>query len=136
MTCRVIKENSPPLAVVLSADKGVSARIGYWLSSAGHRASIARTGYAARSLMHNGTTRLLVTDRLLPPWPGLDTIFSLKQSIGGLKVAFLGDGVPDNGRLAISAGADLVLPTPVRRAHVLAAAALVDPGNWRLGCAS
>ncbi len=127
---------APPFAVVLSTDAGVNERIAYWLSTARHATATARSGYAARSLIVEGTTRLLVTDRLLPPWPGLDTIFSLKQSVARLKVAFLGDGVPDNQRLALSAGADVILPYPLRRMHVLDAAALADPASGRLACAS
>jgi len=128
--------NAPPFAVVLSADDGMNKRIAYWLSTARHAAATARSGYAARALIVDGTTRLLVTDRLLPPWPGLDTIFRLRQSVADLKVAFLGDGVPDNQRLALSAGADVILPYPLRRAHVLDAAVMADPAYGMLACAS
>ncbi|HRD76038.1 MAG TPA: hypothetical protein PK264_08865 [Hyphomicrobiaceae bacterium] len=78
---------------------------------------------------------MLITDRLLPPWPGLDTIFGLKQSISGLTIAYLSDGAPDNRRLGLQAGADLILPNPLRRAHVLEAVAHADPAG-RLECAS
>lgn len=124
------------VAVVLSADEVVSERVAYWLNAAGIRASLARTGYEARSLIQDGATRLLITDRVLPPWPGLDTVIALKRAIPGLKVAYLGDGVPDTRTLAISAGADLILPSPLRRADVLDAAATADPKYRGFACAS
>jgi DNA-binding response OmpR family regulator len=124
-----------PNAVVLSSDSNVGGRIAYWLSTAGYRPVVAETGYCAHHAIIEGSTKLLITDRLLPPWPGLDTIFALKQSISGLTVAFLGDGVPDTRRLALQAGADLILPTPLRRAHVLEAMVFADPAG-RLECAS
>ena len=122
-------------AVVLSADESVRSRITYWLIQSGHHAIGAATGYAARRSIVEGPTKLLITDRLLPPWPGLDTMFSLKQAVSSLTVGFLGDGVPDNRRLALLAGADLILPSPLRRVHVLDAMAIADPGG-RLACAS
>jgi len=125
-----------PVAVVLSAEIGVNDQIGYWLSSTGHRTAAARSGYAARRLIVAGETRLLITDRVLPPWPGLDTIVSLKQTFAGLMVAFLGDGVADTRQLALSAGADLILPRPLRRADVLQAMHMAGPARRRLECAS
>jgi DNA-binding response OmpR family regulator len=124
-----------PNAVILSSDASVGDRIAYWLSTAGHRPAVAGTGYVAHRAIVEGSTRLLITDRLLPPWPGLDTMFGLKQSIAGLTIAFLGDGVPDTRRLALQAGADLILPTPLRRIHVLEAMELADSAG-RLECAS
>lgn len=129
-------QSEAPFAVVLSADDGTARRIAYWLNAAGHVAVTAPNGFSARAHIHRDTVRLLVTDRLLPPWPGLDTIVSLKLEFPDLKVAFLGDGVPDNQRLATSAGADLILPTPLRRANILEAALLADLGGGRLACAS
>ena len=101
----------PPNVVVLSSDEHVCERMAYWLTAAGHRPSIAGSGYAA------------------------NTIFGLKQSIAGLTVALVGDGVPDNRRLALQAGADLIPPSPLRRVHVLDAVAHADPAG-RLECAS
>ncbi|HEX4892987.1 MAG TPA: hypothetical protein VFV47_06830 [Hyphomicrobiaceae bacterium] len=125
----------PAKAVVLSADESVRCRVAYWLRESGHHAIEAPTGYAARRAIVGGATKLLITDRLLPPWPGLDTIYSLKQAVSSLTVGFLGDGVPDNRRLALQAGADLILPSPLRRVHVLDAIAIADPAG-RFACAS
>lgn len=121
---------------MLCTEDGVGEQVAYWLTSAGVPTSIARSGYEARTRVLAGTVRLLVTDRVLPPWPGLDTIVSLKRSIAALTVACLGDGVPDNHSLALSAGADIILPCPLRRFDVLAAFKTADPSARRLQCAS
>lgn len=121
-------------AVVLCVDAATAGRIAYWLGAAGVDTAIARNGYEARSLLAGCASCLLVTDRLLPPWPGLATVNSLKQAMDGLSVAFVGDGVPDNDDLAMAAGADVVLPPPLRRGDVLDAFSATVPDAWRPAC--
>jgi DNA-binding response OmpR family regulator len=82
---------------------------------------VAVDGYEASERLRSGAFRLLVTDRLLPPWPGLDGFVRLKQRLGNLRIAFIDDGVPDTQALARAAGADIILPRPLRRISVLRA---------------
>lgn len=118
----LVPGGSPPSSVVvLCADEAARDALAYWLNSSGISAVIARSGYQARSLLSVAGTRMLVTDRALPPWPGLGTISALKKATSELKVAVLDNGVPDNAALARAAGADVVLPWPLRRANVIAA---------------
>lgn len=107
--------------VVLCADETARNALAYWLNSSGIRASIANSGYEARALLSMAGARMLVTDRALPPWPGLDSISGLKHALAGLKVAVLDDGVPDNAALARAVGADVILARPLRRSNVIAA---------------
>lgn len=122
--------------VVLCADEAARERLAYWLSNAGARVDVAHSGQEARRLLLQRPSVLVITDRLLPPWPGLDTIVNLKAERHGIRVAFIDDGVPDNRALALSAGADLVLARPLRRTQVLQACFSSDPTVGGLACAS
>lgn len=121
--------------VVLCADDAAREKLAYWLNAAGAHVAVAQTGHDARRSLAQFSSVLLITDRLLPPWPGLDTIVNLKVDFAGAKVAYIDDGVPDNRRFAVSAGADIVLPHPLRRSHVLQACFPGASSKWRLACA-
>lgn len=121
--------------MVLCADDVARQTVAYWLHSSGIAAAVALTGYEARALL-GVATRLLITDRVLPPWPGLDTFVALKLTVAGLKVAVLDDGVPDNRTLARSAGADIVLERPLRRADVIAACRVAGNVPGDVACVS
>lgn len=122
-------------AIVLCADEAARDTLAFWLSSSGVRTGVARSGREARDMLVRGA-HLLITDRLLPPWPGLDAFIPLKQARAGLKIAFIDDGVPDNRTLARSAGADLILPRPLRRAAVMEAYVSSDAAREELACVS
>lgn len=122
-------------AIVLCADETARDTLAFWLRSAGIKTGVAHTGREARALSLRGA-QLLITDRLLPPWPGLPAFLALKQERTLLKIAFIDDGVPDNRALAYSAGADIILPRPLRRAAVMDAYGVADPERGRLECAS
>lgn len=121
-------------AIVLCADEAARDTLSFWLSSAGVRTGIARTGREAHELLQRGAY-LIITDRLLPPWPGLDTFLTVKQGRADLKIAFIDDGVPDNRALAQSAGADIILPRPLRRSAVMEAYTSIEPEHGGLQCA-
>lgn len=114
-------EDAPADVLILCADETARDALAYWLRSSNVATDVAADGYEASERLRAGTFRLLVTDRLLPPWPGLDTFVRLKQRLTNLRIAFIDDGVPDTQALARAAGADVILPRPLRRASVLRA---------------
>jgi DNA-binding response OmpR family regulator len=114
-------EAAPADVLILCADETARDALAYWLRSSNVATDVAVDGYEASERLRAGTFRLLVTDRLLPPWPGLDTFVRLKQRLTNLRIAFIDDGVPDTQALARAAGADVILPRPLRRANVLRA---------------
>lgn len=128
------------IVVVLCADGATRDVLAFWLRATGLNVATADNGAAARAHLDRAAARLLITDRVLPPWPGLDTMVGLKQSRNGLTIAFLDDGLPDSRALARSAGADMVLPWPLRRANVIDACRTAEaiPGDKPEGvaCAS
>lgn len=129
------RDSTTAAFVVLCADDAAREKLAYWLIEAGAHVAVAQTGRDARQLLTRFASVLLITDRLLPPWPGLDTIVNLKVDFAGAKVAYIDDGVPDNRRLAVSAGADIVLPRPLRRSLVLQACLPVAQSVGGLACA-
>jgi DNA-binding response OmpR family regulator len=114
-------EDAPADVLILCADETARDALAYWLRSSNVATDVAANGYDASERLRSGAFRLLVTDRLLPPWPGLDAFVRLKQRLSGLRIAFIDDGVPDTQALARAAGADVILPRPLRRASVLRA---------------
>jgi len=59
-----------------------------------------------------------VTDRILPPWPGLDTFRQLRERNPGLRIAFVEGASREDVGLARVTGASIVLPRPLRRQAV------------------
>jgi DNA-binding response OmpR family regulator len=125
MTADVIRANrsvSEPEAVVLCVDEADRDVIAFWLAESNIRTVVAADGYEAGSIMAAGNTRLLVTDRVLPPWPGLATFRELKKANVGLRVAVIEDGIPDSRIIAKITGADLLLSKPLKRHAIVEAA--------------
>ena len=116
------REDAPSDVLILCADETAREALASGLRSSHGATDVAVTGDDASERLRSGAFRLLVTDRLLPPWPGLDAFVRLKQRLSGLRIAFIDDGVPDTQALARAAGADVILPRPLRRASVLQAA--------------
>ncbi|KAB2913250.1 MAG: response regulator [Hyphomicrobiaceae bacterium] len=114
-------EDAPADVLILCADETARDALAYWLRSSNVATEVAADGYEASERLRSGAFRLLFTDRLLPPWPGLDAFVRLKQRLTNLRIAFIDDGVPDTQALARAAGADVILPRPLRRASVLRA---------------
>ncbi len=100
--------------VVLCADEEVRDVIAYWLSSEPAKTLIAEDGYQAAKALNNGC-RWLVTDRVLPPWPGLDTFLTLRSQHPDLRIAFVESGNVHDGILAKVTGASVLLPRPLTR---------------------
>jgi len=111
--------------VILCAEEAVRDVIAYWLSSQPRKTVVADNGYAAAKALENGC-RWLVTDRVLPPWPGLDTFIALRGRHPNLRIAYIESGNPHDGILARVTGASVLLPRPLTRQAVSAALASGD----------
>ncbi len=115
--------------VVLCAEESTRDVLAYWYSSLPARALVAEDGYRANRLLHENNCSLLVTDRILPPWPGLETFVQLRSMHPQLRIAFVDDGSRDARILARVTGAHLVLERPLTRPAVLAALPAVAVGT-------
>ena len=111
--------------VILCAEEAVRDVIAYWLSSQPGRAIVAADGYHAAKALQNGC-RWLITDRVLPPWPGLDTFLTLRSRHPDLRIAYVESGNVHDGILARVTGASVLLPRPLTRQAVNQALAPTD----------
>ena len=98
----------------------------YWFRSLPVRASIANNGYQANRILRDVPCRLLVTDRLLPPWPGLGRFWTLRTQRPDLRIAFVDNGSPDGWILARAAGATDFLSRPLTRRSLVDVLARVE----------
>lgn len=106
--------------VVLCADETVRGAVAFWLRDAGWRVVVAQDGHAADLAVRQPGCRLLITDRVLPPWPGLDTFRTLASRRPELGIAVVDSGHVDDRILARIAGATALLRRPLARDAVLA----------------
>ena len=104
-----------PNVVVLCLDEHYPTTLAHWLRSAGVRVEIVESGRQAKQLLHTGERWVLVTDRVLPPWPGLSRLASLKRSHKLLRIVAIDRGDADSRYVALAAGADAVVSPPLRR---------------------
>ena len=104
--------------VILCAEETVRAAIAYWATLLPVQIVVAEDGYHANRVLRNGDCRLLVTDRVLPPWPGLDTFRTLRDRNPDLRIAFVEGARLEEVGLARVTGATDVLPRPLRRQAV------------------
>lgn len=108
-----------PSVIVLSSEEALRDAVVYWFTSLSVRTIATADGYEAnRALKQNGAG-LLITDRLLPPWPGLDTFRDLQSANPRLRVAYVDDGSWDGAILARIAGATVILSRPLERRRVI-----------------
>jgi DNA-binding response OmpR family regulator len=105
--------------VVLCAEEAVRASIAYWTASVPVRLLVADDGYHANRALRDGGWRLLVTDRVLPPWPGLDTFQQLRERNPHLRIAFVEGARRDDISLARLIGSTDVLPRPLKRQSLI-----------------
>ena len=104
-----------PNVVVLCRDVHYATTLAHWLRAAGVRVEIVETGRQAKQLLHTGERWVLVTDRVLPPWPGLSRLASLKRSHKLLRIVAIDRNDADSRYVALAAGADSVISPPLRR---------------------
>jgi DNA-binding NtrC family response regulator len=110
-----------PSVIVLSSEETLRDAIAYWFKSLSVPTVATADGYEANRALKDGSAGLLITDRLLPPWPGLDTFRELLAANPNLRVAYVDDGSWDGAILARIAGATVVLARPLDRRHVIEA---------------
>jgi DNA-binding response OmpR family regulator len=117
-------ETSPAGAIViLCAEEDARDVIAYWLGTSGP-VVVAEDGYHAARLLDDGG-RWLVTDRVLPPWPGLGTFLELHGRYPRLRIAFIENGSREERILARVTGANVLLAKPLTRRAL--SAALLQP---------
>ena len=109
--------------VILCAEEELRDAIAYWLSSRPAKTVVADDGYHAAKVLQSGC-QWLVTDRVLPPWPGLDNFLTLRNAHPQLRIAFIENGNLDDRILARVTGADVLLRRPLSRKTVSDALAL------------
>jgi DNA-binding response OmpR family regulator len=119
-----IKES--PGVVILCAEEELRDVITYWFTSLSVRTYPTTDGYEASRILKTTTVGLLITDRVLPPWPGLDTFRQLRSANPRLRVAFVDDGTRDGVILARITGATVVLTRPLSRRQVIEALGLPE----------
>lgn len=107
--------------IVLSSEETLRDAVAYWFNSLSIPTIATADGYEANRALKDSGAGLLITDRLLPPWPGLDTFRELQAANPALRVAYVDDGSWDGAILARIAGASVVLPRPLDRRHVIEA---------------
>lgn len=112
-------QDAAPEAVVLCAEESARDVIGYWLTTLPARVVVAADGSSANRHLYNRHCRLLVTDRALPPWPGLNTFLELRSHNPGLRIAFIDNGSLDSWILARVTGATHLLPRPLSRKDLI-----------------
>lgn len=110
--------------VILCAQELVRDMLAYWLEPLPIRTFVARDGYEANRLLETVRAGLLVTDRTLPPWPGLDTFRQILARNPQLGIAVVEDSTPESATLARTAGATIVLQRPLTRRAVVDALSL------------
>ena len=113
--------NGTPSVVVLSSEEALRDAVAYWFRSLSIPTVATADGYEANRVLKDGDAGLLITDRLLPPWPGLDTFRQLQSANPSLRIAYVDDGSWDGEILARIAGATVVLSRPLDRRRVLEA---------------
>jgi DNA-binding response OmpR family regulator len=105
--------------VILCVEEPTRAAIAYWSIGLPARSIVADDGYHADRILRAGDCRLLITDRLLPPWPGLPTFLQLRECHAGLRIAFVEGASRNDVALAKVVGATDVLPRPLKRRDVV-----------------
>lgn len=110
-----------PAVIVLSSEETLRDAVAYWFNSLSIPTIATADGYEANRVLKDVGAGLLITDRLLPPWPGLGTFRELQAANPALRVAYVDDGSWDGAILARIAGATVVLLRPLDRRHVIEA---------------
>ena len=101
--------------------------LSHWLKTLPVVSIVARSGYHARKMLDAGACHLLVTDRMLPPWPGLGRFGPLRARQPHLRIAFVDNGGLNAWLLAQAVGATDFLPKPLSRGRLFDILARIEP---------
>jgi DNA-binding response OmpR family regulator len=112
--------------VILCAEEEVRDVIAYWLTSRLVRTFVAEDGYQANRILKEQPCRWFITDRVLPPWPGLDMFLGLRSEHPDLRIAFVANDNIHDGILARVTGASVLLQRPLTRRALVDALALTE----------
>jgi DNA-binding response OmpR family regulator len=121
---RVAKESSAEV-VIVCAEEDVRDVVAHWLAMSGKKVLIAADGYEAAATLRQGC-RWLITDRVLPPWPGLDQFLALRGRYPTLGIVFIENSNIHDTILARVTGANVTLSRPLTRRAVIEAFGIAD----------
>jgi DNA-binding NtrC family response regulator len=116
-----VPEHGDCAVLILCAEEELRDVVTYWFMSLPVRTVVAADGYEANRALKHIASGLIVTDRILPPWPGLDTFRGIRFANPRLRIAFIDDGSPDAAILARVTGATVVLQRPLTRQKIVEA---------------
>lgn len=106
-------------AVVLCAIEATRDVIAYWLSNLALRVLVTVEGQEADRAARKPLCRVLVTDRVLPPWPGMTEFHRLLSINPDLRILFVEDGNLHSTGIARICGVTDLLPRPLSRRNLL-----------------
>jgi DNA-binding response OmpR family regulator len=112
--------------VILCAEEEVRDVIAYWFTSLPACTIVAADGYQANRILHERDCRLLVVDRVLPPWPGMDTLRVHRVRNPRLRIAYVDNGDIQDRILAGVVGATDYFLRPLSRKSVVEALTRAD----------
>ena len=102
--------DGPKKIIVLVANQDLRDTASYWSEALGFAVDAARNGTHAAKLLQEGPYQALVTDRFVPPWPGLESIPKLKRRYPGMRlIILLKRGPIGTASMLRVAGADAVI---------------------------
>jgi DNA-binding NtrC family response regulator len=114
----------PRRAMMLCVNADVGRAIEHWLREGGAEVDTPKDGKKAARMLRQDRYHAFVTDRFLPPWPGLDALPILKRKHPDLRIIVVLQNAPVGMASVLRlAGADAVIEPPLRRADVFAALA-------------
>ncbi|MBM3546244.1 MAG: response regulator [Alphaproteobacteria bacterium] len=114
----ILTERNPALVVVLCADEIIRAAIAFWSTMLPVTTIVAEDGYRVTEILRRQECRLLITDRALPPWPGLEAFWQLRTRYPALRIAFIERSSQSEASLARLAGVTDILAHPLQQQAV------------------
>ena len=119
--------NATGEVVILCGEEEVRDVIVHWFRTLPVTTTVAEDGHHANTILRARKCRLLVTDRVIPPWPGLDTFRTLRERDPDLRVAFVDNGNIHDRILARVVGATDYFSRPLNRRTVIEALTGAEP---------